>query len=117
MEIQHATASFSAGGSRKTTAEKPAPRKPARQLKPRNEAVAFRIWQDCQTHGWYRTIHDIADSVDEPVNRCVQILQMKRWTGRIQRIQIENIDVPLKTVRVDEALGGICGDRMPTFNE
>jgi neutral trehalase len=117
MEIQHAPATNSAGSSRKTTADNPAPRKAPKRLNPRNEAVAFRVWQDCQTHGWYRTIHDIADSIDEPVNRLVQILQLKRWTGRIRRIQIENIDVPLKTVRVDEALGGICGDRMPTFNE
>lgn len=109
MEIQHEADSFSAGGSRKTTADKPAPRKPARQLKPRNEALAFRIWQDCQLHGWYRTIHEISDNLDEPTPRLVQVLQLKRWTGRIRRIQIENIDVPLKTIRTDQALEGICG--------
>lgn len=93
-----------------TTVQIPTARKPGRQMKPRNMALAMRVWQDCQLHGWYRTIHEIADSIDAEVPRLVQVLQLKKWTGRIKRIQIENIDVPLKTIRTDEALEGICGD-------
>lgn len=53
---------------------------------PRSMALAYRIWADCQTHGWYRTIAEVADSLAEPERTVRGIIKAHGWQGRFRSV-------------------------------
>lgn len=58
---------------------------PARRMSPRSMALAYRIWADCSTHGWYRPIADIAAGLDVSPERIRRVAQEKGWNGRFEK--------------------------------
>ena len=59
---------------------------------PRNMALAYRIWADCQTHGWYRTIAEVADALNEPPNKIQGIVHHRGWASRFKSVSHRHID-------------------------
>lgn len=56
------------------------------QWKPRTMALAYRIWADCQQHGWYRTISEVADSLGEPHQSVRSVIIKKKWQNRFRSV-------------------------------
>ncbi|RNF35058.1 hypothetical protein [Paracoccus methylarcula] len=53
---------------------------------PRTMALAYRIWANCQIHGWYRTIAEVADALGEPVSTIRTIVKARGWQGRFRAV-------------------------------
>lgn len=50
---------------------------------PRLEALAFRIWQVADPHGWRVTVDDLAAMLDEPEDELRLVVRAKGWCGRV----------------------------------
>lgn len=53
-------------------------------MSPRTQALAFRIWAECQSHGWERTAGDIADHLNETPARIARVARAKGWTSLLR---------------------------------
>ena len=53
-------------------------------FKPKIEALAFRIWAHCEPLGWDTDARQIADAMDETVQRVTSICAVKGWTDRLR---------------------------------
>lgn len=63
-----------------------------RRQNPRTMAIAFRIWANCQTHGWYRTIEEIAEAVGENWMTVRTIMVHRGWHRRTKSVSQRMID-------------------------
>lgn len=54
------------------------------KLSPRSEALAYRIWGYCEPRGWNVLASEIAEALDEGVQRVSRILQAKDWQQRLR---------------------------------
>lgn len=80
-------------------------------MSPRTQALAFRIWADCQTHGWERTAAEIADNLGETPVRIARTARAKGWTPRLRGSGTPaNEGVP-HTLRIDSELNILDGGR------
>ena len=61
----------------------------SRRLSPRSEALAFRIWRECEPIGWNCTVSECAAALDVPQPRVTSIVRAKGWTGRFRRTGLE----------------------------
>lgn len=55
-------------------------------MKPRSEALAFRIWALCNPRGWGMTFQDCADELGENWHRVRKVAQLRGWSGRFKTI-------------------------------
>lgn len=53
-------------------------------MTPKNEALAFRIWQYCTPIGWDCTSVEVAHAIDVSHIRVCEILNTKKWTTRLR---------------------------------
>lgn len=58
-------------------------------MNPRSEALAFRIWAHCKPIGWDCTMADLAERLDEPVERIRAVVGRKGWTGRLRSSRVD----------------------------
>lgn len=54
------------------------------KFNPKSEALAFLIWAHARRIGWDCTIADLADALDENINRVRAVVVLKKWTGRLR---------------------------------
>jgi len=59
---------------------------------PATNALRFRIWQHCQPLGWNVTLVDLAEVLDEDINRVRAVVQHAGWSGRLRSAQVDNFD-------------------------
>lgn len=55
-------------------------------MKPRTEAVAFRIWSYCEAFGWEQTLEQIAEGVGETSSVIRAVMSARGWITRIKRV-------------------------------
>jgi hypothetical protein len=55
-------------------------------MKPRTEAIAFRIWSYCEAFGWAQTMAEIAEALDLTTQQVNNILVQKGWNDRVRRV-------------------------------
>lgn len=53
-------------------------------MTPASHTLAYRVWGECNLHGWDRTIAEVAEALDEPVQRVRRIVQVKQWADRFR---------------------------------
>lgn len=63
-------------------------------LTTRSETLAFRVWAHAKPLGWDCTIAEIADAIDEDMERIRRVCQLKGW-GRRFRVQRRRVDLDL----------------------
>ena len=54
------------------------------KLSPKSEALAFRIWQYATPREWNVTLAEIADHLDESIDRVRGVVVAKKWFGRVR---------------------------------
>lgn len=79
-------------------------------MTPRSMALAYRIWADCKTHGWDRTLEQIAGSLGEDIPRIRRIAQMKNWLNRFRAGADHWRDGGYVTTSMDAQLERLGGD-------
>lgn len=55
-------------------------------MKPRTEAIAFRIWAYCEAFGWAQTMAEIPEALDLSVQTVSNVLIRKGWVDRVRRV-------------------------------
>lgn len=80
-------------------------------MSPRTMTLAYLIWCDCQTHGWARTVAEIADSLGEDEARVRRVAQIKQWLSRMRSMSDRDRETPLTTADFDEQLDRLGGAR------
>lgn len=63
-------------------------------MTPRSQALAFRIWAYCEPRGWDCTLTEVADALDESINRVRGVCQWRGWTERMRSQHTFNYDFP-----------------------
>lgn len=68
-------------------------------MKPRMEALAFRVWQTAHPLGWNITIKELAELLGVNWRAICVVIREKKWTNRlraetIRETQISPLDVP-----------------------
>ncbi|MFC3628242.1 hypothetical protein ACFOM8_02145 [Paracoccus angustae] len=58
----------------------------APRLSPRSQAIAFRAWAWCQTHGWEQTLQEIAEGIDESQQSVSRVFVLKGWMTRVRKM-------------------------------
>lgn len=53
--------------------------------KPKLMALAYRIWAYATPREWDVTLAEIADELDEDINRVRAVVQHRGWLGRIRK--------------------------------
>lgn len=53
------------------------------KMSPKSEALAFRAWVFCRDAGWNVTCSDVADALNENVNKITGIMHRKGWLNRL----------------------------------
>lgn len=53
-------------------------------FKPKSEALAFRIWAHARALGWNCSIAELAEALNENINRVRAIVVHKKWTNRLR---------------------------------
>lgn len=56
-----------------------------RKISPRLMTAAFKVWADCQQHGWYRTPAEIAETADMPERLVASAIRAKGWAPRLRK--------------------------------
>ena len=56
----------------------------AKKLAPKLETIAFRAWAYCETHGWDRTVADLAQALDLRERQVQNVVNFKRWQNRFR---------------------------------
>lgn len=54
------------------------------KLKPRGEAIAYRIWATARKVGWNITVRQAAEQIGEPESVVRMIVQKKGWLSRFR---------------------------------
>lgn len=80
-------------------------------MRPATMALAYRIWGNCNLHGWARTVAEIADSLDEDEKRVRRVAQIKGWLSRMRATTDGDRETPLVTVALDDHLDRLGGAR------
>lgn len=53
-------------------------------MTPRQEALAFRIWNIAERYGWNITRREVADKLDVPVKTVSRVTNLKGWSTRFR---------------------------------
>lgn len=74
-------------------------------MKPRSEALAYRIWAVCSKAEWDLSISEVAEALGENVQRVSSIMQKKGWTQRLR----------VSLIAVNREINGINGRSRAAF--
>lgn len=80
-------------------------------MKVETMALAFRIWANCETHGWERTSSEIAEDLDTTTQKVANTLRAKGWSDRVRpmpRVRPEKVH---HSINIDNELGRFDGGR------
>lgn len=55
-------------------------------MTPRQQALAFRIWQYCQPLGWNVTTIELANALEQSRYTIHSILRAKGWSNRVRSL-------------------------------
>lgn len=59
-------------------------------LSPRSQAIAFRAWAWCETHGWAHSTDEIADGIGESQHTVQRVFVLKGWMNRVRKLTQDN---------------------------
>lgn len=79
-------------------------------MNPRTETLAYRIWGDCRTNGWFRTFDEIAEALNVDPGRIRRVAQLKGWSNRFRATSDSWRDCGHITPMMDAALERLAGN-------
>jgi hypothetical protein len=80
-------------------------------MTPRSMALAYRIWADCQAHGWERTAAEISINLGVEAMRVARVARQKGWTARLRGSGTPASQGVPHTLRIDAELATMDGGR------
>lgn len=71
-------------------------------MKPKAEALAYRIWAYCEPRGWDCLVTEVADALGDAMPAVRRVCGLKGWTPRM-RVSAKNLyDQPKKLYYWDD---------------
>lgn len=86
-------------------------------MTPKQNALAFRIWQYAEPLGWDCTAAEIADAVRSTPQAVVSVVKMKGWWTRIRTTRSENVMRRWNGAGISETIlsGGVAAEIIAAF--